>query len=231
MHHPSKFLLLHGAGGTRSKWRRLLQTEVGSECIAVDLPGHGSNHGLVPKTISDYAAIISSDLAEDVVVVGHSMGGLIGIELAAMNPHVRGLVLVASHARLPVGESVLTALQQGEFPDGLFYASYAKSVDPGLLEEERGELGLVSSATAHTDFAACHAYDGELTFSRLDIPILAVYGAQDRLLPKDAKTRLQTLNTHVMARDIPQCGHYIMLERPEELADALQSFGGARRSR
>ncbi len=231
MHHQPKFLLLHGAGGTRSKWRRLLQTAVGPECVAVDLPGHGSNHGPVPAAIADYAEMISSDLAEDVVVVGHSMGGLIGIELAAMNPRVQGLILVASHARLPVGESVLTNLQQGVFPDGLFYASYGKSVDPALLEEERAELGIVSSATAHTDFAACHAYDGELTFSRLKIPILAVYGEQDRLLPKDAKERLWALNTRVISRDIPQCGHYIMLEQPEELAGALQGFRGARRSR
>lgn len=220
----AKFLLLHGAGGTRSKWRRLLETEVGPACVALDLPGHNSHQAPVPEGIADYAEILSREITEDVVVVGHSMGGLIGIELAAHSAHVRGLVLVASHVRLPVGESVLASLRKGVFPDGLFYASYGKSVDPALLAEEHSELDLNPTTTAYADFAACDAYDGEPSFARLTVPILAVYGEQDRLLPKDAKERLQTLNPHVVTRDIPHCGHYVMLERPQEFSIALQTF-------
>lgn len=221
---PPKFLLLHGAGGSRTKWRRLLMTDVGSQCVAIDLPAHGASPGPLVHHIVNYAEILASGLTEDVIVVGHSMGGLVGIELAAQSPFVHGLILVASHATLPVGQSVLTSLAAGTFPDGLFYASYAKSTDGSLLAEERDELNLNPITTVYADYACCNAYDGETTFSLIDIPIMSLYGEEDRLLPRGAAEQLRALNPNVRSHTIPGSGHYIMLEQPNELSKEMTSF-------
>jgi pimeloyl-ACP methyl ester carboxylesterase len=219
------FLFIHGAGGTKSKWR-LLQTEINSVTDKyVDLPGRGDclveNH----LTIEEYADYLNKEIKEETIVVGHSMGGLVGIELAAKNNYVRGLVLVASHFHLPVHSKVLAKLKEGSFPEGLFYGSYSKDVSTGLLDQERKEINHVSIERTYSDFKACDEYTkGKETFSRLNIPILGLYGEVDRMLPETASDELMTANKKVTIEMVNNSGHYVMLEQPKTVADSLLQF-------
>lgn len=221
-----QFVFIHGAGGTRSKWRLLaghLDSDVSGDYV--DLPGHGSNLGAVVHTVEEYATVIDSHVKSDVIVVGHSMGGLVGMELAAQNPHVRALALVASHYVLPVHPKILTELKAGVFPESLFYASYSKEINQELLAEEKTELEKVSKETTFLDYDACNSYvRGEETFRHLQIPVFSLYGEEDRLLPRNAREQLKVANSRVSTDVITGAGHYLMLERPQEVANALQSW-------
>lgn len=79
------FLFIHGAGGTQSKWRKVREQLVEVNSDFIDLPGHGTNDGHPAASIGEYANILSQSIHQDTIIVGHSMGGLIGIELAAKN--------------------------------------------------------------------------------------------------------------------------------------------------
>jgi pimeloyl-ACP methyl ester carboxylesterase len=101
---PARVLALHG-------WRRSHRdfdgvvgasaTSGPAPAVAVDLPGFGATPAPAEAWGSaDYAALVASvveadpALAPPVVVVGHSLGGRIGLVLAASRPDlVRGLVL------------------------------------------------------------------------------------------------------------------------------------------
>jgi pimeloyl-ACP methyl ester carboxylesterase len=73
-------LLLHGLGATGAVWR-------GCEGVAPDLPGHGSAAWDAPYSFRRHAEAVLPLLGEEpVVVVGHSMGGVVGLVLAAMAP-------------------------------------------------------------------------------------------------------------------------------------------------
>lgn len=224
LHRNLPFLFIHGAGGTQKKWRRLLSSRVGERSNAINLPGHGTDKGPALKSVPLYAKAIAATLTEDVVVVGHSMGGLVAAELSLLSPSVRGLVLVASHFELPVGEKLLQKLKAGQFPDSLFYASYSKTVEQSLLEEEKSEIFDNPIETTYQDYECCNRYKGRDTFSRIKVPILAVYGEEDRLLPADARETLAKLNPRVHSRTVPGSGHYIMLEKPPDLAKELEIF-------
>ncbi|QSO53970.1 alpha/beta fold hydrolase [Alicyclobacillus curvatus] len=220
-----EFLFIHGAGGTRSKWREVQPGLTGVRAQYIDLPGHGANSGSPLEFIEAYAAALSDTIQDDTIVVGHSMGGLIGIELTLRNPHVKGLVLVASHYALPVHDKILSQLAAGSFPDSLFYASYKKGVDPQLLEQERAETALVPVETTFLDFQACNSYvHGREAISRLTVPILAVYGADDRLLPQTAKDDITQACHTALVTSVADAGHYVMLERPREVVSALLKF-------
>jgi len=222
------FLFLHGAGGTKSKWRLVQErlSSVGAEYV--DLPGHGTDSGLAATSIEKCAEMLSPTIHQDMMVVGHSMGGLIGIELAMRNKHVKGLVLVSSHYTLPVHPTVLSQLAEGGFPESLFYASYNKQASKELLEQELAELSLVSQQTAFLDFDSCNAYSGgKEAFSRLEIPILALYGSSDRLLPRTAMEDAMAANPRVSTRVVQDSSHYIMLEQPGEFVRALLHFHDA----
>lgn len=222
------FLFLHGAGGTKSKWRLVQERLASVEAEYVDLPGHGTDTGLAATSIERCAETLSPTILQDVMVVGHSMGGLIGIELAMRNKYVKGLVLVSSHYTLPVHPTVLSQLADGVFPESLFYASYNKQASKELLEQEHAELSLVSQQTAFLDFDACNAYSGgKDVFSRLEIPLLALYGSSDKLLPRTAMEDAMAANPRVSTRVVQDASHYMMLEQPDEFVSALLRFHDA----
>lgn len=85
-------LLLHGLAGTADVWRPLLAAwrDAGTlpEWVAVDLPGHGRSPDSDRYTFGDMAGAVAEALAaahldrRDVVVLGHSLGGAVGLVLA-----------------------------------------------------------------------------------------------------------------------------------------------------
>jgi pimeloyl-ACP methyl ester carboxylesterase len=77
----SSLVLLHGLGATGRVWDGWAQPRV-----APDLPGHGSSaHTLVRYTFEGMAAAVAAGLPvrRGLVVVGHSLGGVIALELAS----------------------------------------------------------------------------------------------------------------------------------------------------
>ncbi|OUM84690.1 MAG: hypothetical protein BAA01_06030 [Bacillus thermozeamaize] len=223
-----RFFFIHGAGGTARKWRRTTARLQGIPWQTVDLPGHGeARDAAAPDQVSIewYAEALASRIEEAVILVGHSMGGLISLELAARTPNVVGVILAASHVRLPVHPKILDQLAQGTFPESLFLASYSKTVDPELLAEERQELAINPPEMTLADFRSCDRYSqGAERLRQLNIPVLAVYGAEDRLLPPGAEAELRSIRPDVQTAAIDGAGHYVMLEQPQAFVEAMLQF-------
>jgi pimeloyl-ACP methyl ester carboxylesterase len=81
-------LLLHGLGATSDVWngvQPLLAGRWPGRWLAPDLPGHGGSDRLDRYTFDTFAAALAElvDATARVVVIGHSMGGAVGINLAS----------------------------------------------------------------------------------------------------------------------------------------------------
>jgi len=80
-------LLLHGLGATGDVWRGwppLLEHRWPGRWLAPDLPGHGGSPTLSHYTFEAFADAVAEVVPPDAatVVIGHSMGGVIGLLLA-----------------------------------------------------------------------------------------------------------------------------------------------------
>ncbi|MFD0819111.1 alpha/beta fold hydrolase, partial [Micromonospora zhanjiangensis] len=80
-------LLLHGLGATGEVWnpsRPLLTHGWPGRWLAVDLPGHGGSEPLPEYSCLTLAERIAKTLPVDdrMVVLGHSLGGAVGLALA-----------------------------------------------------------------------------------------------------------------------------------------------------
>lgn len=79
-------LLLHGLGATGGVWRGV---EAITPAVAPDLPGHGSAAWHETYSFTGHAEAVLPLLEafdRPVPVVGHSMGGVVALELAALAP-------------------------------------------------------------------------------------------------------------------------------------------------
>src|SRR5258706_4107172 len=98
--HGPTIALVHGLGSRPEHWlptARLLARE--HRVVLVDLPGHGETPMATPLSLDRAADALDAALAdassEPVVLVGHSVGGLVAAAEAIRNPaRVRALVLV-----------------------------------------------------------------------------------------------------------------------------------------
>jgi pimeloyl-ACP methyl ester carboxylesterase len=90
-------VLLHGLGGTAELWRGVEALLPGSwpgGWLAADLPGHGRSNRAASYTFDAQARLVADVLPadRDLVLVGHSMGGMVALAIAAFQPRVRRVV-------------------------------------------------------------------------------------------------------------------------------------------
>jgi len=81
-------VLLHGLGATGdvwAGWRPLLARKWPGRWLAPDLPGHGGSPPLAAYTFDGFAAAVAGVVqpGSRVVVLGHSLGGVVGLALAS----------------------------------------------------------------------------------------------------------------------------------------------------
>lgn len=96
---PGLLLLLHGLGATADVWTPMaaeLAAHWPGGWVALDLPGHGGSDPLPRYSFGALAASVAAEVVTDepVVVVGHSLGGAVGLALASgwFGLHVTGVV-------------------------------------------------------------------------------------------------------------------------------------------
>jgi len=109
-------LLIHGAWHNKNCWIPLQQElkNLGIPTVAIDLPAHGtepSEKSLRRYSITDYRQRVENWLAENdkqpIVPVGHSMGGMIVLDLLKHNPEIDQAILLAPANRAGVWKFLL----------------------------------------------------------------------------------------------------------------------------
>jgi pimeloyl-ACP methyl ester carboxylesterase len=245
-------LFVHGLGGCWQNWLLNIPAFMGSHrVIAPDLPGFGeSQMPAEDVSIRGYAKVVDALCAELGVeaasVIGNSMGGFIGAELALSFPtRVETLVLVAAAglsienrrsepllttARLwgagaswlaARGHSVVTRPRMRRLGmQGL--VRYPEKLTPALTYElvrGTGAPGFMPALKALLN----HSYRDQLP--RIEIPVLVVWGRNDMLVPRgDAREYVELIGSNARRELFEETGHLPMIERPTRFNRLVAEF-------
>jgi pimeloyl-ACP methyl ester carboxylesterase len=235
-------LFVHGAGMDHSVWS--LQTRHfayrGWNALAIDLPGHGRSGGEPCASIAALAEWLWSLIqvldAPVVTLVGHSMGALIGLELAARRrKQVGALALLGVAARMPVHPDLLAAAagpgpraadlicDWGFGPAG--HLGGHKAPGSWMMGHARRLLEGAVGPVLQTDLSACDAYqDGLAAAAKVRCPSLILAGELDRMAPARQGARLAEAIKGAGFVAMPLAGHMLMIEQPDATLDALIEF-------
>jgi len=241
-------VLISGFGLDHELWDRQVRllTDRGFRVLCVDQRGHGFSdtplHGYdIDRLAADLVAALDRLEIGTATVVGHSFGGQVAFRAAATAPElVTGLVLVGSNGvrasrseSFPFGEPpgpLLQSLLADEHANrvGARYrtieSAFAHEPDPRTVD------WLVRCSLRMPSWAAVACYRSLLTtdllsdIERVVQPVLQIVGATDPVhSAKGARWLLRHLRAATLV-EIPDCGHYPMLEAPDAFESALLKF-------
>ncbi len=216
-------VFLHGAGGSSRLFGNQFQAFRDlTACYFPDLPGHGESlHPIGVPSIALYAEAVAdfiNHLPAPAVLVGHSMGGAVALELALTNPGlVQGLVLAGTGCRLPVTGKILEGLETDYAAtfDTIVRYCFSKSVDPDLLAHARAEIRKTDPEIVRADFHACHAFDCCGRVGEITLPTLIICGSKDMMTPLSFSQQLHSSIRDSTMEIVPGGSHMLMLEQPE----------------
>jgi len=224
-------VFIHGAGGTHQHWLFQVRDLPNSQTYALDLPGHGGSEGTGKDNIAAYGdwlvAFLDAIGAEQAILVGHSMGGAIVLDLALRHaPRVAGLGLVATGARLRVMPAIFEGIRQD--PEAAVRLICDFAFGPEAPEEMvrlgRRQMAAIPPDVFCGDFTACDAFNVMDQLAEIAAPTLVLCGTQDQLTPSKYSVYLRDHIAHAALHLIQGAGHMVMVERPKAVAEAISAF-------
>jgi pimeloyl-ACP methyl ester carboxylesterase len=93
-----------------------------------------------------------------------------------------------------------------------------------LVELAARRMLETSPAVLHADFLACDAFDEMSRVDQINKPTLIICGSDDQMTPIKYAQFLAYKIEGAVLEIIPGGGHMVMLEKPGEVAAALQIF-------
>ena len=188
------------------------------------------------------ALLKHQEVSGPVTVLGFSMGGQIATALAARDERVARLVLVApSGLAETAGPGRLwTAPVIGDWMTRVFggialrrelveHQSLA-TVIPDFEDRQaaqtrmRGYLPALLSSRRHT--LGVSAEQDHRRVAERGLPVLAIWGTADPIIPRRALAELSRLNPMARHVEIRGAGHNLLQTHPSEVAAALKDFLG-----
>ncbi len=225
---PPDLLCLHGLVDRIEIWDRLCGPLSERGRVArIDQRGHGASEAPAgpyrrEDPAADVVAVIRELGAPSVILVGHSMGGIISMTTALEHPErVEGLVLIgtASQCNEKVAgwyERIAVAGEQ-HGNDGLARTIYG--------EKSRKVVHGDAQGIAHVTRTLKSLFDDPLTpkLENITCPVLLIVGEKDPMGPKASSIIAEVLpraELHV----VPDCGHWVHVEQPEAVLEAFDSW-------
>lgn len=245
-------LMIHGLGGQMRHFTYALSSRLdeGFECIAIDRPGCGwslrdsdAQARLPEQARMIHEFIVSQKLGRP-LVVGHSLGGAVALQLALDYPQsvaglallaplsmpqnevpavFRGLAIGSAFVRYVVGYTIAAPIGLANARAVLSFAFAPNPVPVDFPEAGGALLGLrpASFRAAAADLMAVSSDMPALAarHQELKIPVGVLYGSDDQILSPHAhgealRSRIKGLDLEI----VPGLGHMVQVSEPDRVA-------------
>ena len=228
-------LVLHGGGGPATVQGIAAHLSAAMHALTPVHPGwDGTARPGWLTAIGDladaYLRLLRDEGHRDVLVVGSSIGGWIGAEMAARDDAglISSLVLIDSVGVLVDGQPIrdFFALDARGVAEYSFYDADRFYVDPATVPPEQAAQRAANMATMRVFAGDPYMHDPGLPglLGRVEIPVLVLWGDSDRIVTPGYGQALAAAFPHAQFTIISQAGHLPQLEQPDATFGALDAF-------
>ena len=244
-------VLLHGVGGSRESWSDALSgtgsalADAGFCAIAIDLPGYG--HSPLPEFLDmqRMSSLVLETLwslrrhcAARLALVGHSMGGMVALDLIAGAPQeVDAMVLLATSPAFGRSDGAwqqeylaqrLSPLDAGrgmaKLAPGLVKGMASANAAHDVVARAAVLMSAVPEATYRSALQAIVGFDRRASLSEIQVPVLCLAGGDDRNAPPSVMSVMASRIKGAKYRCLPGVGHLAHMEAPKLINPMLVSF-------
>jgi pimeloyl-ACP methyl ester carboxylesterase len=228
-------VLVHGAGGSHLSWPVEIRRFPGYRVLSLDLPGHGNSEGVASQNMEDYIRAVTAFLRElgifSVILIGHSLGAAIALEIARNIPdQVKALALLSVAVRIPIPAQIFRAVANAEtYQIGLsmIRQRFFSPLTPASTRDRiMIPLQKQRSTILYSDFLAAVGLDLHKRPVLTTCPVWIANGRQDLITAFSVSRDLGSLFQNAEFSEIPAAGHMLPLEQPAAVANGLHQFLG-----
>jgi lipase len=235
---------VHGVAGHGRRFRKLAEESLAHRfhVVAVDLRGHGFSTWDEPWDIAAHVADLLDTVDEPADWIGHSFGGRLTIQVAAVRPDlVRRSVLLDPAIFVPpfhAGEMAEEARQEESY-DSASEAIDARAVRSGLAHTPRGMLeeDVEQHGVEREDGTLGLRYSGDCvgeaymqmatpppSFDELRMPTLMIVGSLSKLVSAGEVELYRRALGDLLTLEVVPGGHSVLWDAYEETAAAIDAF-------
>jgi len=236
-------VFLHGFPLSRGVWQKQIDAFRSTyRVIAPDLRGFGNSETQPgPTTMAQYAEDVSTLLLQQlttgpVVLVGHSMGGYVALAFARQFPEMlRGLVLVSTKAGADTAEAAAGRRAMAERVKAEGAQVVIDAMAPKMLAAGKEDARMVEQARGFMASSKPEGVIGALLgmaerpdataqLAEIAVPTLVITGADDTVIPPEESEKLAQAIRGAQLKVIPQAGHLVAFEKPDEFNRILKKW-------
>ena len=232
-------IFIHGWCSNRSFWREQLDVFADKyRVVAIDLPGHGSSSRTrkewsLSSFADDVIALVESLNLKRVVLIGHSMGGLVWLEVAQRLPkRIIGVIGVDTISDVEnedqpdLMERIITAFK-ADF-EGTMKASiprlFSQNATPELVLWAIDNSVNADHVMALSIIREVSGLDEKKLLSAVDVPVRVVYSAKSNSSEAYEFVKTNSKYADFKAVFVQGVGHFLHLENPEKVNHHLRIF-------
>lgn len=238
-------VLLHGAGSNAATWWQQLPVfTAGHTCLTMDIRCFGRSVAptaefALPLFVADVLAMLDAEHIDKAVLVGQSLGGMIGLRVALQHPE-RVAGFIACDTSLAVDHPVLVDSVERRFRTVSAVSIEQRSLGAWFLGAHPALAALYAqinhfNPSAHSIPAdewraamlALNRPDQLIPtadLSRLLCPTLFIVGAEDPIVPAAAMHELSALVAGSEVVVVAQAAHSAYFEKPTEFNREVLDF-------
>ena len=222
---PGTVLALPGWMRSRSDFREVLD---GLDALALDLPGFGgaSPAPAEPAGAGGYAELVAPALdacAERVVVIGHSFGGRVAVNLAALRPERIAALVLTGVPRLVAPAQVPTPSAGSRVVRWLHRRGVVSDERREAIRRRRGSDDYRNATGVMRDVLVIAVNENyEAVLPRVTCPVELVWGDDDTAAPLAvAEAAVSRFGGEATLTIVPGAGHLTPLTAAPALRAAL----------
>ncbi len=233
--HNGAVVFLHGWRSEGNVWNGVLDSlsskllDKNIAFLTIDLPGFGSSQNPQQNfDINNYAEVVKGFIdkleLKQVIIVGHSFGGRVGIKLAFRYPELISRLILVDSAGFAMNsrkKSILGTIAKIVRP--MFRPVFMRSTRK-MLYKLIGAEDYLATLELQQTFVNIVNEDLSEDMKRVQCPTLIITGEKDSDTPVEFGKRMHKIISNSKFVVLRNAGHFSFLDNKDEFVNEVASF-------